>query len=110
MTHNFKALIRKLMSFSGLIPLPSDALVTPVTFRVRRRRLRGILADLDTAETGKRELAGEWVVGKRLWRRLQSEWKANGKEPRGESEDPKRKEMVILYVHGGTFFHFVEIQ
>lgn len=101
-----QSFIRKVMSISGLIPLPSDALVTPVTFPVRRRNLRGILADLDAAENGKRELAGEWVVGKRLWRRLQSEWRANQTDKSREPK-PKRKERVVLYIHGGAFLYLL---
>jgi len=62
-----------LINMCGLVPLPSDALVTPVTFRVRQRNLRGILAPFDAAETGLRELSGEWVVGRNTWQRLQSE-------------------------------------
>ncbi|KAJ6504358.1 Alpha/Beta hydrolase protein [Mycena vulgaris] len=94
------ATIRMAMSLSGLIPLPSDALVTPVTFRVKRRRLRGILAGLDAAETGSRELSGEWVVGRRTWQRLQAEWKAAPRSARPE----KKKERVVLYIHGGAYY------
>jgi hypothetical protein len=102
--------IRLLMSIGGLVPLPSDALVTPVTFRVRKRNLRGILADFDAKETGSRELSGEWVVGKKLWQRLQAEWKAT-RSTKGKStpimihrptpKQIKEKERVILYLHGG---------
>ncbi|KAJ7492363.1 Alpha/Beta hydrolase protein [Mycena latifolia] len=97
------ATIRMAMGLSGLIPLPSDALVTPVTFRVRRRRLRGILADLDAAENGHRELSGEWVVGRHTWQRLQAEWKA-GQQGRAAAEPQKKKERVILYIHGGAYY------
>ena len=94
------------MGLSGLTPLPSDALVTPVTFRVRRRQLRGILAPFDAAEDGSRELSGEWVVGRRTWQRLQAEWKAGYPENSNSSTTAphrthKKKERVILYVHGG---------
>jgi hypothetical protein len=99
-----------LMSIAGLVPLPSDALVTPVTFRVRRRNLRGILAEFDSLETGSRELSGEWVVGKKTWQRLQAEWKATRKAKEdalggsNSSKPPeKKKERVILYIHGGEF-------
>lgn len=90
------------MSLSGLVPIPSDALVTPVTFKVRRRKLRGILHEWDALEDGKRELTGEWVVGRRLWRKLQSEWQINkaGKEM---PENHKNTERIILYVHGGLY-------
>lgn len=94
--------IRMMMSIGGLVPLPSDALVTPVTFRVRRRQLRGILAEYDALESGLRELCGEWVVGKKTWQRLQTEWKA-GNHSHGPGE-PKRKERVILYIHGGAYY------
>jgi hypothetical protein len=99
------------MSIGGLVPLPSDALVTPVTFRVRKRNLRGILADFDAKETGSRELSGEWVVGKKLWQRLQAEWKAtrDTKErstpfttQKPSTKQIRQKERVILYLHGGT--------
>lgn len=96
-----------LMSIGGLVPLPSDAIVTPVTFRVRRRQLRGILASFDSAESGRRELSGEWVVGRKTWQRLQSEWKATKSKSRAalKSEDVpscKRTERVVLYIHGGA--------
>lgn len=102
-------MIRMLMSISGFVPVPSDALVTPVTVHVRKRGLRGILVEFDAAEDGTRELSGEWVVGKRTWQRLQSEWKAakkeafhSGSSSSGESSKyTKRKERVVLYLHGG---------
>lgn len=67
--------LRFAMSLGGLIPTPSDALITPVTFRVRRRGLRGLLRKWDELEDGRREVGSEWVVSKRLWMRLQREWK-----------------------------------
>lgn len=98
------------MSIGGLVPLPSDALVTPVTFRVKKRNLRGILAPFDALENGSRELSGEWVVGKRTWQRLQTEWKATRAHPTPDTTTPgtKIKEQVILYIHGGmcTPFHY----
>lgn len=105
----WQAMIRMLMGISGLVPVPSDALVTPVTFRVQKRSLRGILADFDAIEDGTRELSGEWVVGKRTWQRLQREWQHSkrsklklGQETTTDpASQPKRKERVILYLHGG---------
>lgn len=109
-----------LMGIGGLVPLPSDALVSPVTFRVKRRKLRGILADFDEKETGERELSGEWVVGRKTWHRMQTEWKVVNKSTtrttKGLDDDAnlntthdfpsdsskKKKERVILYIHGGT--------
>ena len=104
-------MIRLVMGISGLVPVPSDALVTPVTFQVRPRGLRGILADFDAAEDGSRELFGEWVVGKRTWRRLQAERRATKKEtsglgptsPHTNTSNPKRREKVVLYLHGGKW-------
>ena len=109
-----------LMSIAGLVPLPSDALVTPVTFRVRKHNLQGILADLDAMENGQRELRGEWVVGRKTWQRMQTEWKSahksNPTSPQLNSwdtdsgsakADSKRKERVVLYIHGGACSHLV---
>jgi len=94
--------MRSLMNLSGLVPIPSDALVTPVTFKVRRRKLRGILQEWDALEDGKRELTGEWVVGRRLWRKLQSEWQRNKAGKEKPPDHHKNSERIILYVHGGS--------
>lgn len=94
------------MSLAGLVPLPADALVTPVTFYVRRRKLRGILEEFDRTETGTRELTAEWVVGRQTWVRLQDEWKRSqlrGKRRTPHEKHKKRKERVILYIHGGAY-------
>jgi len=115
LTAKMQGTIRMLMSIGGLVPLPSDALVTPVTFRVKKRQLRGILAELDSQEIGSRELSGEWVVGKKTWQRLQSEWKAahstqhdaQSNEPPKTPSKVKKKERVILYIHGGEFGNFL---
>ncbi|OSX67049.1 hypothetical protein POSPLADRAFT_1175785 [Postia placenta MAD-698-R-SB12] len=111
------ALIRMLMGIGGWIPLPSDALATPVTFRVRRRNLPGILTEFDAAEDGTRELSGEWVVGKRTWQRLQKEWRAakqqanspnggsaGGTSPQLNMSQHQARERVILYLHGGAYY------
>lgn len=95
--------MRSLMCLSGLVPIPSDALVTPVTFKVRKRKLRGILQDWDALEDGKRELTGEWVVGRRLWRKLQSEWQRNNAGKEKPPDNHKNTERIVLYVHGGSF-------
>lgn len=100
------------MGLAGLVPLPADALVTPVTFRVRKRNLPGILAALDAKETGTRELSGEWVVGKKLWQTLQSDYRSSNRPAQkndsledalngGPSPSRKSHSRVILYVHGG---------
>ncbi|KAH7914723.1 Alpha/Beta hydrolase protein [Hygrophoropsis aurantiaca] len=106
------AMVRMAMGIAGLVPLPSDALVTPVTFRVRSRNLPGILSKLDSKEKGDRELSGEWIVGKNLWQKLQSEYRTARKSNVSELEDPTaalhysstRKSRVILYVHGGAYY------
>lgn len=99
-------MVRMVMGLTGLVPLPADALVTPVTFRVRKRNLRGILAGLDAIETGTRELSGEWVVGKKLWQTLQSDYRSSHHSAHEtnvlEDASPRKKHSrVILYVHGG---------
>jgi len=103
------------MSLIGLVPVPSDALVTPVSFKVKKRNLRGLLADLDAKEDGSRELSGEWVVGQKTWQRMQKEWKASmsGSPPKASSTSnkgtpklQKKKEHVVLYIHGGWFHSF----
>ncbi|KIK70605.1 hypothetical protein GYMLUDRAFT_32650 [Collybiopsis luxurians FD-317 M1] len=99
--------IRMVMGLAGLAPLPSDALVTPVTFSVRKRKLRGILAEYDMQENGTRELTGEWVVGRQTWARLQAEWKTSQMGSRERDSNVKRKkkkERVILYIHGGAYY------
>ncbi|CAG7854182.1 SubName: Full=Related to calmodulin-dependent protein kinase {ECO:0000313/EMBL:CCA74510.1} [Serendipita indica DSM 11827] len=98
-------MLRFFISISGLAPLPSDAIVTPVTFRVHKRNLRGFLAESDAKEDGSRILSGEWIVGRSLWLRLQHEWRSakrdeNGKRPR---QKPGR---VILFLHGGAYYMF----
>lgn len=72
-------LVRRLVSLHFLVPLPADAVVTPVTFTVPRRTgtqlARGFLQALDTVENGVRELSGEWVVGTEVWKRLKADWR-----------------------------------
>ncbi len=89
------------MGMGGFGPPPADALLTPVTFQVKRRRLRGILESLDAEETGTRELSGEWLVGKRTWQRLQTEFKAAQVGQQRRHNPHKPTERVILYIHGG---------
>lgn len=104
--------LRGLLNVLGYVPIPSDAMVTPVTFRVPKRKLKGFLAECSATEDGTRELAGEWVVGRHLWRRLQAEWRASRGEIRKNSTGSfkgysmDRKDRVILYIHGGAYFMF----
>ncbi|KAG2345195.1 alpha/beta-hydrolase [Suillus weaverae] len=101
------------MGIGGLVPLPSDALVTPVTFRVRKRNLRGMLEICDAMEDGKRELSGEWIIGKRLWQSLQSDYKSTRKtgerasfvdQMKFDYDLRKGQSRVILYIHGGAYY------
>ncbi|BEJ01861.1 hypothetical protein CcaverHIS631_0605430 [Cutaneotrichosporon cavernicola] len=73
-------LVRRLVSITYLIPLPADAVVTPITFLVPKRRgedaCRGFFRDWDWQETGTRELTGEWVVNNDVWKRLKAERRA----------------------------------
>ncbi|KDQ15740.1 hypothetical protein BOTBODRAFT_65401 [Botryobasidium botryosum FD-172 SS1] len=93
--------VRAVSLITGLIPLPSDALVTPVTFRVRKRNLRGFFAKYDRLEDGTRELTGEWIVNKRHWQRLQAASKRNA--CRKDNPIPV-VERVVYYIHGGAYF------
>ena len=98
-------LIRRLISLSFLIPLPADAVVTPITFLVPRHTgnevargfLRWVLLigatmtgplislacrELDLVESGNRELSGEWVVGTDVWKRLKASRRARRQKTR----------------------------
>jgi serine/threonine protein kinase/acetyl esterase/lipase len=87
--------MQQFFDLSSFLPVPKDGLITPVTYRVKKRGLKGLLKEADEAEDGTRELTGEWVVGKQTWKRLQAEWRS------GKASD---KERVILYIHGGAYF------
>lgn len=96
-------MLRFFISISGLAPVPSDAIVTPVTFRVHKRKLRGFLTESDTKEDGSRILSGEWIVGRSLWLRLQNEWRSAKRDENGQR--PRQKPgRVILFLHGGAYY------
>ena len=63
-----------------------------------------MLAEFDALEDGSRTLYGEWVVGRRTWQRLQTEWHAarTSEKVGGATPLKQKKETVILYIHGGT--------
>lgn len=67
--------VQAVIELGRLIPVPQDGLITPVSFKVRRRGLRGFLHHVDETEDGKRALEAEWVVGKNTWKKLQAEWR-----------------------------------
>ncbi|EUC57357.1 lipase/esterase from carbohydrate esterase family CE10 protein, putative [Rhizoctonia solani AG-3 Rhs1AP] len=110
------AMLRLFMQLGSLVPPPPDALVTPVSFRIRSRQLRGLLAPFDELEYGgaqrpkaqsesdePRELSGEWIVGKELWTRLNKQWLH---EKRHHGVGHRIPERVILYLHGGAYYVF----
>jgi len=78
------------------LPVPKDGVVTPVTFQIYKRNLPGILAEFDDKEDGTRELSGEWVVSKRIWRRMQRDHyghahPASGNSNHHKTPSPRRK-------------------
>lgn len=89
-------LLRKILDIGRVLPTPRDGIVTPVSFRVKRRNLRGFLQASDAAEDGSRELTAEWVVNRRLWRKMQEEHRA-------DTPSPKAPDQVVLYLHGGVW-------
>jgi len=82
------------MDLQMLMPMPKDGIITPVSFKVRPRGLKGMLADVDKAEDGTREITGEWVVHKGLWRKMQQ------REARRAKGTQLSKSKIILYLHG----------
>ncbi|KAM0788475.1 hypothetical protein ACM66B_001608 [Microbotryomycetes sp. NB124-2] len=88
--------LRSVLELGSLLPAPKDGIVTPISFRVKRRGLRGFLAEADAAEDGKRQITGEWVINKRLWRKMQAEFALRKTVPQNGR--------VILYLHGGAYF------
>ncbi|KAL7414004.1 Alpha/Beta hydrolase protein [Mrakia frigida] len=115
--------IRGLIALTSYVPLPPSALVTPVSFRVRFRNLKGILREFDEHEQGGslyegsgkgRELTGEWIVDKTLWAKWQREYKqsrrSRSKERNGDGEKVKGEEgikggdRIVLYLHGGAYY------
>ncbi|GJN87239.1 hypothetical protein Rhopal_000184-T1 [Rhodotorula paludigena] len=111
------ARLRSVLELGSLLPTPKDGIVTPISFKVKKRNLRGILASYDAEEDGTREISGEWVTNKRLWRRMTREWTlssdgdgggraggigSSGGRPTGASKDG----LVCLYLHGGAYYMF----
>jgi hypothetical protein len=112
---------RSVLALGSLLPTPKDGIVTPISFRVKRRNLRGILAEFDEKETGEREISGEWVTNKRLWKKMTREWMTESKASGSEAKAPTtpiengrptkgsggdKNGMVCLYLHGGFVAFF----
>jgi acetyl esterase/lipase len=95
-------LVRKFLNLGQILPVPKDGVVTPITFHVKRRNLPGLLAEADAAENGTREITGEWVVSKRIWRRMQQEHSTSYRSHNPSAHNQKDK--VILYLHGGAYY------
>lgn len=85
--------IRRVLELGTFLPTPKDGIVTPFSFAVRRYGLRGFLAEADANEDGKRQVKGEWVTNKRLWRKMQAGF------VKGEGD--KSRDQVVFYLHGG---------
>lgn len=91
------------MRIAGWAPIPSDAIVTPVSFRVTRQSLKGILAIADSGEKGSRKLQGEWIVGKQLWQNLRKKSKERSVHSRHDQPQVSAQDRIIFYLHGGAF-------
>lgn len=79
------------------MPTPRDGIISPIAFKVPRRHLRGFLAAADALETGSREITAEWVINKRLWKRMQGDFCLRNQKVVG-------KDRIILYLHGGAYY------
>ncbi|WVF70399.1 hypothetical protein IAT40_005189 [Kwoniella sp. CBS 6097] len=86
------ALIRRFIDLQYLVPLPGDAVVTPVSFTVPLRKsdaaARGFMRELDLQETGERVLTGEWVVGTSIWKKGNAALRAKNGNKRPGSAFP----------------------
>ncbi|WWD08180.1 hypothetical protein V865_006291 [Kwoniella europaea PYCC6329] len=82
-------LIRRFISLQYLVPLPGDAVVTPITFKVPLRKgdeiARGFLREFDLKEDGQRELSGEWVVGTDVWKTLKAQRRQRNRRKNGSN-------------------------
>ncbi|CAG8477600.1 4349_t:CDS:2 [Paraglomus occultum] len=97
---------RQLLDFHNPL-IPSDIIVTPVSFRVRPYGLEGVLTQLDGEDRkSRREIAGEWIVTKELWRKInQQYYSACHKHYMVDNEGTRwSNEQVILFLHGGGYY------
>ncbi|CAG8485879.1 13664_t:CDS:2 [Ambispora gerdemannii] len=88
--------------------IPSDIVVTPVTFPVYNRGLCDILREHDQKENGTREIDGEWVVPKTLLSKINHEFQMNSSNQKlfwiDENNVKWSNEKVILAIHGGAYY------
>lgn len=99
--------LRSFLDLNSLLPTPKDGIVTPVSFRVKNRNLRGLLKEADSVEDGSREITGEWVINKRLFKVMQEEFKSrNGRSSSSSKASTSGTERIVLYLHGGAYYAF----
>lgn len=104
--------LRRVLDLGQILPTPKDGVVTPVSFRVRKRGLTGFLKEADQAEDGNRELTAEWVFNKRLWKRMQEDYRVNASfsptssNTSRDSSPHSSRERVIYWLHGGAYYVF----
>ncbi|CAG8680271.1 15598_t:CDS:2, partial [Acaulospora morrowiae] len=107
--HTYSADINKFRSFLNILfsLVPSDILVTPVSFRVSNKSLPSILRGLEDSENDRREISGEWVVPKDLWRKINDDYFLNASIQQHVYVDQNgikwSNEKVVLYLHGGAY-------
>ncbi|CAG8521780.1 9798_t:CDS:2 [Acaulospora morrowiae] len=108
--HTHLADVDKLRKFVNVLfsLVPSDIIITPVSFRVSNRSLPGILKELEDLESGDGEISGEWIVPKDLWIKINDEYRLKASIHRHLYTDQDgtkwSKEKVILYIHGGAYY------
>lgn len=109
--------LRRFLSLGQLFPTSRDGVVTPLTFPVVRRGLRGFLAHADSLEDGTRQLTAEWVVHRKLWLAMQTEYghsnhttpsedDSNITESSSNTSYSMTNQRVILFFHGGISLSF----
>ncbi|CAB4422991.1 unnamed protein product [Rhizophagus irregularis] len=88
--------------------VPSDIIVTPVSFKVLNKGLQGILKNLEEKETGSREISCEWIVPKSLWRKINDDYRLSASCCTHFFIDDDgikwSNEKVIMYIHGGAYY------
>ncbi|GAA5825728.1 hypothetical protein JCM5353_005251 [Sporobolomyces roseus] len=65
---------------------PQDGVLFEVGWKVKKRRLKGVLKEVDAEETGDREVQGEWQAHDSI-----------------DLKTPSSSGKVLLYLHGGAY-------